>query len=61
MSLPDAADSYYIGLIRTKPGLQQFWAEYKFAWVDPFLGYVDALMIANASPIKASPKQNQSE
>jgi hypothetical protein len=43
-ALAGAADSYYIGLIQTKPGLRRFWAEYKFAWVDPFLGYVDEVM-----------------
>ena len=43
-ALADAADSYYMGLIQTKPGLRRFWAEYRFAWVDPFLGYVDEVM-----------------
>jgi hypothetical protein len=50
--LADAADSYYIGLIRTKPGLQRFWTEYKFAWVDPFLGYVDELMVTEGPSIE---------
>ena len=55
--LAEAAESYYIGLIRTKPGLKRFWAEYKFAWVDPFLTKVDSLMVAEAPerPVQSSP------
>jgi len=43
--LAGAADQYYRELIRTQPSLMRFWAEYKFAWVDPFLSYADAAFV----------------
>ena len=52
-ALAAAADSYYIGLIQTKPGLRLFWTEYKFAWVDPFLGYVDEVMRKESGRIES--------
>lgn len=47
-SLANGGDSYYRDLIRTKPGLARFWNEYKVAFADPFLAYVDAIFAEQA-------------
>jgi hypothetical protein len=32
--------------------LRRFWAEYRFAWVDPFLGYVDEIMASERARLE---------
>ena len=56
IELADAADSYYVGLIKTKPGLKKFWSEYKFAWVDPFLTYVEETFEGHSAQAGESPE-----
>jgi len=40
-SLWEGADAYYGGLIKTYPGIKTFWQEYKHAFAEPFLSYVE--------------------
>ena len=40
-SLWTGADAYYGGLIKTNPGIKTFWQEYKHAFAEPFLSYVE--------------------
>lgn len=40
-SLWTGADGYYRELIKTKPGLKQFWVEYRHAFAEPFRSYVE--------------------
>jgi hypothetical protein len=40
-SLWVGADAYYGDLIKTNPGIKVFWQEYKHAFAEPFLSYVE--------------------
>ena len=40
-SLWVGADGYYGNLIKTNPGIKVFWKEYRHAFAEPFLSYVE--------------------
>jgi hypothetical protein len=42
------ANAYYTKLIRTKPGLQQFWHENRHVYAEPFASYVDRIIETSA-------------
>ena len=51
----DGTDAHMRVLVRTKPGLADFWREYRHAYEDPFLGYVSKQFAERPAPSAAAP------